>query len=101
MFFYILCLRRYSSNFPLILPDSVTFEDKFSVFQSLRRGSNTEARNVQIPRDIANVSMQWKTVIRNKGLASSIPLAERYTYSVAQANVPALIRYSSLFPMNK
>jgi len=81
--------------------DSVIIEDEFSVYRSLRRGSNTEARNVQIPRDIIDASMRWRAAMRNKGLTPSMPLAERYTCTTARANVPALIRYSSLLPMNR
>ena len=94
-------LEKVQLKFPSILPDSVTIEEEFSVYRSLRRGSNTEARNVQIPRDIADASMRWRAVMRNKGLTSSMPLVERYTCTVAKANVPALIRYSSLLPMNR
>ena len=94
-------LEKVQLKFPSILPDSVTIEDEFSVYRSLRRGSNTEARNVQIPRDIADASMRWRAVMRNKGLTSSMPLVERYTCTVAKANVPTLIRYSSLLPMNR
>ena len=94
-------LERVQLKFPSILPDSVIIEDEFSVYRSLRRGSNTEARNVQIPRDIIDASMRWRAAMRNKGLTSSMPLAERYTCTIARANVPALIRYSSLLPMNR
>ena len=80
---------------------SVIIEDEFSVYRSLRRGSNTEARNVQIPRDIIDASMRWRAAMRNKGLTSSMPLAERYICTIARANVPTLIRYSSLLPMNR
>ena len=94
-------VKKIQLKFPLILPDSVIIEDVFSVFPSLRRDSNTEARNAKMPRDIANPSMKWRYVLSKKGLISSLSLVKRYICSIAQAYVPTLIRILALLPMNK
>ena len=56
-------LHKVQQKFPSVIPDATQIEDEFSVYRSLRRGANTEARNVRIPQDIIDANLRWRKVI--------------------------------------
>ena len=90
-------LHKVQQKFLSIIPDAIQIEDKFSVYRSLRRGANTEARNVRIPQDIIDANLRWRKVMRSKGMIAGLTMQERYTDS--SANVPALVNFSQRLPM--
>lgn len=53
-------LHKVQQKFPSVIPDAIRIEDEFSVYRSLRRGANTEARNVRIPQDIIDANLRWR-----------------------------------------
>ena len=90
-------LHKVQQKFPSVIPDTTQIEDEFSVYRSLRRGANTEARNVRIPQDIIDANLRWRKVMQSQGMFAGLTMQERYTDS--SANVPALVNFSQRLPM--
>ena len=85
-------LRQIQTRYPDIVPASVNVDDEYSARRSLRRGSTSEAQNVQIPKEVIEANNRWKKHMRSQGVLPSMEMIERY--SDAKASVTALIRYS-------
>ena len=90
-------LHKVQQKFPSVIPDAIRIEDEFSVYRSLRRGANTEARNVRIPQDIIDANLRWRKIMRSRGMIAGLTMQERYTDT--SANVPALVNFSRQLPM--
>ena len=87
-------LRQVQVRYPGILPASVKVEDEYSARRSLRRGSTSEAQNVQVPKEVIEANNRWKKHMRSQGVLPSMDMIERY--SDAKASVTALVRYSMM-----
>jgi hypothetical protein len=85
-------LKRVQLLWPSVIPDSVDIENDMSVFRSIRRGSTSQAQNVQLPREVIEANNRWKKALKARGLTPGMSMMERY--SEARASVPTLIRYS-------
>ena len=55
-------LKRVQATRPDMLPESVDVEKEFSLRRSLRRGSTTQARNKQVPRETIELNNRWNTI---------------------------------------
>ena len=87
-------LRQVQARYPEIIPASVKVEDEYSARRSLRRGSTSEAQNVQVPKEVIEANNRWKKHMRSQGILPSMEMIERY--SDAKASVAALVRYSMM-----
>jgi hypothetical protein len=65
---------------------------EFSMQRSLRRGSNTQARNKRIPADVVTLNNRWRAQERAGGRRPQFQMMEHNTD--VRAALPALIRYS-------
>ena len=87
-------LRQVQVRRPDVLPANVMVGDEYSVRRSLRRGSTSEAQNVQIPKEVIEANNRWRKHMRSNGVVPSMDMMERY--SDAKASVTALVRYSAM-----
>ena len=87
-------LRQVQFRRPDLLPEKVIVGDEYSVRRSLRRGSTSEAQNVQVPKEVIEANNRWRKHMRSKGILPSMDMIERY--SDAKASVTALARYSAM-----
>jgi hypothetical protein len=85
-------LKRVQTMWPSVIPDSVDVEGEYSVFRSIRRGSISQAQNVQLPREVIEANNRWRKAMKSRGLTPGMSMMERY--SEARASVLTLIRYS-------
>ena len=92
-------LHKVQLRYPSVIGDAVNIEDEFSVYRSLRRGANTEARNVRIPKDVIDANLRWRKLMRSQGMIAGFTMQERYTDT--SANVPALVSFSRCLPMRE
>ena len=87
-------LRQVQERRPDVLPVNVNVGDEYSVRRSLRRGSTSEAQNVQVPREVIEANNRWRKHMRSRGILPSMDMIERY--SDAKASIEALVRYSTM-----
>lgn len=87
-------LRQVQFRRPDVLPADVRVGDEYSARRSLRRGSTSEAQNVQVPKEVIEANNRWRKHMRSKGIVPSMDMIERY--SDAKASVTALVRYSAM-----
>ena len=83
---------KYSS----VLAETVDIKVEYSTFRSLRRGSTSEAQNVEIPKEVIEANNRWRKQARSKGMKPSMSMMEHY--SDARVAVPALTKFSKLLP---
>lgn len=87
-------MRQVQERRPDLLPVNVIVHDEYSVRRSLRRGSTSEAQNVQVPKEVIEANNRWRKHMRSRGILPSMDMIERY--SDAKASITALVRYSTL-----
>eukprot|EP00978_Attheya_sp_CCMP212_P014301 scaffold36374_cov58-Attheya_sp.AAC.7 len=85
-------LLRVQARWPNIIPPSVNVQDEYSIRRSLRRGSTTQAGNMQIPKEVIEANNRWRKHGNSRGVLPGMPMVERY--SDAKASIMALLRYS-------
>jgi hypothetical protein len=85
-------LKRVQLQWPSVIPDSVDVENEYSMFRSIRRGSTSQAQNVQLPKEVIEANNRWRKALKARGLTPGMSMMERY--SEARASVLTLIRYS-------
>jgi len=89
---FISVLLRVQGRWPNIIPPSVNVQDEYSIRRSLRRGSTTQAGNMQIPKEVIEANNRWRKHGNSRGVLPGMSMVERY--SDAKASIMALLRYS-------
>lgn len=80
-------LRQVQTRYPDVVPANVKVEDNYSARRSLRRGSTSEAKNVQVPKEVIEANIRWKKHMHSQGVLPSMQMIERY--SDAKASIAA------------
>jgi len=78
---------------PEIIRPTVNVVRDFSVRRSLRRGATSQARNMNIPKDVIDLNNRWRKVERAGLRAPTYDMFEHYTDVVAA--IDAVLRFSS------
>jgi hypothetical protein len=85
-------LRRVQQRWPQVLAPSVDIEAEFSLTRSGRRGSNSQSRNMKIPKSVVELNNHWRKRERSKG---KIPVVGMYEhYLDVRVMAPALCEFS-------
>ncbi|KAL7571151.1 hypothetical protein ACA910_014753 [Epithemia clementina (nom. ined.)] len=87
-------LKHLQHQHPNILHSDIKEEEEYSIQQSLRCGTTTEAQNWKIPQLVIEINNQWKKDTRSRGVLPSMSMIE--WYSNAKASVEAEIKFSKL-----
>ena len=66
------------SEFPLEIKSEEDIEDRFSVFRSLRRASDTRALNQNVTSNDIDIVNRWKTVEAAKGKKPGRSMRQHY-----------------------
>jgi pyrroloquinoline quinone (PQQ) biosynthesis protein C len=90
-------LLEVQRQFPRVLSDTVSVQEEFSVYRSLRRGATSEAQNAQIPKGVIEAINRWRKMCRAKGLTPGESMMEQYT-DARRVPVQALTRFSDNLP---
>ena len=76
-----------------LIPSTVDVAVEFGVRRSIRRGSNTHAKNMGVLEEFRNLIARWRKVERARGANPSLnSMSDLYT-EVRQA-LPSYLRYS-------
>jgi hypothetical protein len=84
--------KRVQEKWPHVIQASVKGEDDYSVRQSLRRGSTSQAQNQAIPASVVEANQRRRKHERSQGVLPSMGMMERY--SVAKASIKTVLQYS-------
>jgi len=75
---YLIRLFRDNSEFPLEIKNEEEIEDRYSVFRSLRRASDTRALNQNVSSNDIDVVNRWKTLEAAKGKKPGRSMRQHY-----------------------
>ena len=89
-------LKEVQQRNPSVIPDTVSIEESYSVYRSLRRGAKSEAQNVNMSEELINANNRWRKEYQSKGIKPSCSMMEHY--SDAHVMAPTLILFSKELP---
>jgi hypothetical protein len=75
-----------------LIPAKIDIKDKYGIYRSLRRGSNTEAVNQGVDKDDIDLNNRWRKVENAKGRRPTMGMRQHYTE--IKLALKALLRYS-------
>ncbi|KAL7561683.1 hypothetical protein ACA910_016448 [Epithemia clementina (nom. ined.)] len=79
---------------PALIPEQVDVINKYSVWQSLRRGSTLQARNKKVPKEVIELNNRWRTEasVGNRAAQGSGMLE---VYTDVMVALETLLQYSA------
>lgn len=66
-------------DMPDLIDKSISVEDRFSIYRSLRRGATTRATELEIDERIVNMNNRWRKFQNRSGGMPNLPMGELYT----------------------
>ena len=90
--FYLRCLYEEGIEFPVEITSIEDVSNRFSIFRSLRRASDTMALERKVAHSDIDVVNRWKTVEKDKGHNARRPIRQ-HCAEVANLKLPFL-RYT-------
>ena len=66
-------------DMPDLIDKSISVEDRFSIYRSLRRGATTRATELEIDERIVNMNNRWRKFQNRNGGMPNLPMGELYT----------------------
>jgi hypothetical protein len=79
-------------NFPELIGPEVDVVEAYGIFRSLRRGSLSQARNMNVSGPDVDLINRWRQVDNARG--SKPAMVMRDHYSEIEQMLPSLLRYS-------
>lgn len=76
---FIVRLERVRARSPMLFEPNLDIADSYGLKRSLRRGSNSEAINGRVPKDIIELINRWRTVENARGRNPSFSMTAHYT----------------------
>jgi hypothetical protein len=86
-------LARVQARLPNLIGEEAKVDKEYSASRSFKRGATTQARNMDIPRDVIKANNRWRQKERSHGSTPHMSLLQRYTD--AKASVPLLAKFSA------
>ena len=77
---------------PKLFESGINIEEKYGLRRSLRRGSNTEAANRGVPRDVIELNNRWRKFESSKRRHQQQTMRDHY--SDILLSIPTFIRFS-------
>mmetsp|Transcript_13576 Transcript_13576/g.15829 ORF Transcript_13576/g.15829 Transcript_13576/m.15829 type:complete len:186 (+) Transcript_13576:2206-2763(+) len=72
-------LRKVQEARPDLLDPEVDVEEKFRIFRSLRRGSNSRAVDMKVPESVIDLHNRWRSMERRGGQRAANSMRDYYT----------------------
>ena len=75
-----------------LIPDKIDVREKYGIYRSLRKDSNTEAVNQGVNQDAIDLNNRWRKVENTKGRRPTMGIRQHYTE--VKLALKTLLRYS-------